>query len=101
MARPAPDSSPPNHRLDAVAPGQQVVIDHIDGAVDGTVLRLMELGLVPGATVTVTRRAPLGDPLELAVLGTRICLRMKDAHAFAVTSTTTTTTTTTTTGGGR
>ena len=84
MAGPAPDSSPQQLRLDAVAPGQQVVIDHIDGAVDGTVLRLMELGLVPGATVTVTRRAPLGDPLELAVLGTRLCLRRKDARAFAV-----------------
>jgi Fe2+ transport system protein FeoA len=81
---PAPASAAPDLRLDAMAPGSTVVIDHIDGAVDGTVLRLMELGLVPGATVTVTRRAPFGDPLELAVLGTRLCLRKHDAHAFAV-----------------
>jgi Fe2+ transport system protein FeoA len=77
-------AGPSSSRLDAVAPGQAVVVDHIEGAVDGTVLRLMELGLVPGASVTVTRRAPLGDPLELAVLGTRVCLRRHEARAFVV-----------------
>lgn len=86
MAGPAPDIRP-DTRLDTVPPGTTVVIAHVEGAVDGTVLRLMELGLVPGATVTVTRRAPLGDPLELAVLGTRLCLRTHDARSFAVVAT--------------
>lgn len=71
-------------RLDIVDPGRTVVIEQIDGDVDGTLVRLMELGLVPGAAVVVTRRAPLGDPLELAVLGTRVCLRRREARAFVV-----------------
>ncbi len=71
-------------RLDVVAPGRPVVVEHIDGVIDGTLVRLMELGLVPGAAVTVIRRAPLGDPLELAVLGTRVCLRRREARAFVV-----------------
>ena len=72
------------NRLHQQPPGRPVVIDHIDGVLDATGLRLMELGLVPGATVTVTRVAPLGDPLELSVLGTRVCVRKQAASAFVV-----------------
>ncbi|MCO5165578.1 MAG: ferrous iron transport protein A [Planctomycetes bacterium] len=38
-------------------------------------LALMQLGLVPGTRVTVIRRAPLGDPLEVDVMGARLALR--------------------------
>lgn len=40
--------------------------------------RLRELGFVPGTTVSVLRRGPLGDPLELELRGYRICLRRSD-----------------------
>jgi len=40
--------------------------------------RLRELGFVPGTTVSVLRRGPLGDPLQLELRGYRICLRKKD-----------------------
>jgi len=43
--------------------------------------RLMELGLLPGTTVEVTRVAPLGDPLELQVRGCRLSIRRRDAEA--------------------
>lgn len=50
-----------------------------------TVLRLIEMGLVAGVQVCMTRRAPLGDPLEVVILGgPRLCLRRADARAFAV-----------------
>jgi Fe2+ transport system protein FeoA len=54
--------------------------------VDGTTIRLMEMGLVPGTEITVTRHAPLGDPIELTVRGTRLCLRRSDADCFLVDS---------------
>ena len=66
--------------------GAVVEVVGVDGAVDGTVLRLFEMGLVTGTTVTVLRRAPLGDPLEILVRGTRLCLRKGDAARFRVAS---------------
>jgi Fe2+ transport system protein FeoA len=71
-------------RLAEQAPGVDVVIDAVDGVVDATLLRLFEMGLVPGTVVRVTRRAPLGGPLEVAVRGTRLVLRRADARAFVV-----------------
>lgn len=51
-------------------------------ALTPTVLRLMEMGLTEGARVVLTRRAPFGDPLEVEVRGTRLCLRRQEAAAF-------------------
>lgn len=48
------------------------------------VLRLVEMGMVPGAAVTMRRMAPLRDPLEIDVNGTRVCLRKADAALFVV-----------------
>ncbi len=46
--------------------------------------RLMELGLVPGTTVTVSKVAPLGDPLELRARGCSLSIRSADARQIAV-----------------
>lgn len=42
-------------------------------------LRLLEMGFVPGAVVTLVKRAPFGDPLELQVRGCHISLRRAEA----------------------
>ncbi len=42
-------------------------------------VRLMEMGLFEGTRVTLLRRAPLGDPLELQVGDYRLSLRAVDA----------------------
>lgn len=71
-------------RLDALPVGKQARL----GAAlltTPTVLRLIEMGLVEGVTVRMTRRAPLGDPLEVAIVGgPRLCLRREDARAFSL-----------------
>ncbi|WP_293171780.1 FeoA family protein [Oceanithermus sp.] len=41
--------------------------------------RLMALGVRPGAEVRVVRRAPLGDPMEIAVGDTLIAIRHAEA----------------------
>jgi ferrous iron transport protein A len=46
--------------------------------------RLMELGLVPGTAVRVTKVAPLGDPLELVVRGCSLSIRAAEARAVEV-----------------
>jgi Fe2+ transport system protein FeoA len=67
--------------LDALPEGAEAVVG-APTALSPTILRLMEMGLCAGQRVRMTRRAPLGDPLELSVRGTRLCLRRADARCF-------------------
>ena len=46
--------------------------------------RLLEMGLTPGAAVTLRKRAPLGDPLELSLRGYELSLRKADAEMILV-----------------
>ncbi|MFA7415266.1 MAG: FeoA family protein [Rhizobium sp.] len=46
--------------------------------------RLLSMGLTPGAVVTVTRRAPLGDPMEVTLRGTALGLRREEARVITV-----------------
>ena len=46
--------------------------------------RMLDMGLVPGAEVTVIRTAPLGDPVEYRVKGTAIAMRRSDANSILV-----------------
>ncbi len=41
--------------------------------------RLREMGIVPGTRIRVTRRAPLGEPIEIRVRGS--CLSMRNHEA--------------------
>jgi ferrous iron transport protein A len=49
-----------------------------------TFLRLREMGLLPGTTVTYVRAAPLGDPLEFKVRGYHLTLRREEAEQITV-----------------
>ena len=64
--------------LDAVRPGQTVMVASIKGDYD-IKKRLSEMGLTKGVTVTVERVAPLGDPLDIRVRGYRLSLRREEA----------------------
>jgi ferrous iron transport protein A len=46
--------------------------------------RLLSMGLLPGTAFTVTRVAPLGDPVEIKVRGFALSLRKADADALKV-----------------
>ena len=46
--------------------------------------RLADLGFLPGTPVRVLRRAPLGDPVEYELRGTRLCLRRSEARRIRV-----------------
>lgn len=47
-------------------------------------LRLMEMGLVPGASVAVVRSAPLGDPLHIRLRDYHLALRRVEAETIGV-----------------
>jgi Fe2+ transport system protein FeoA len=40
---------------------------------------LLSLGLVPGTSLKLVRRAPLGDPVEIHFRGSRVVLRPSEA----------------------
>lgn len=71
-------------RLDTLPVGARAVLGP-PAEVDATVVRLLEMGLTAGAEVALTRRAPGGDPLEIEIRGTRLCLRRADAARFPTT----------------
>lgn len=51
---------------------------------DSCHLRLMELGFMPGTTVTLVNKLPFGGPLTFDVEGCKIAMRRDDASAISV-----------------
>ena len=41
--------------------------------------RLFDMGVTPGAQVTMRKKAPLGDPIEVTVRGYELTLRKSEA----------------------
>jgi ferrous iron transport protein A len=46
--------------------------------------RLMAMGLTPGTRFTVTRLAPLGDPIQLQVRNSALTLRKDEARLLRI-----------------
>ncbi|MEO2065974.1 MAG: ferrous iron transport protein A [Desulfurobacteriaceae bacterium] len=46
--------------------------------------RLRAMGLIKGEVITVEKVAPLGDPIEIRVKGTKLSVRKKDAENVEV-----------------
>jgi len=63
--------------------GATAVVSRVSGA-RNTVRRLLEMGLVPGTSVTVQREAPLGDPIELRVRNYALSIRRAEAHGIEI-----------------
>lgn len=76
-----PDSD--SDTLDRLRPGEHATVLRLSGH-PGVRRRLMELGLVPGTAVQLIRRAPLGDPIELAVRGVHMSIRRSEASLIHV-----------------
>lgn len=69
--------------LSALEIGSQAsVVDYpLSGA---AFLRLREMGLLPGTTITLMRKAPMGDPIEIKVRGYNLTLRKSEADHVMV-----------------
>jgi len=70
-------------QLTALLPMQRAAIQSVHG---GAALRkrLLDMGLVPGAEISVVRVAPLGDPVEYMVKGYRLSLRRSEASQVMI-----------------
>jgi Fe2+ transport system protein FeoA len=70
-------------RLSELAAGKAAVIRSFPKSGSGF-LRLREMGLLPGTTVTLVRVAPLGDPIEIKLRGYLLTLRKSEAEHIGV-----------------
>jgi len=69
--------------LDKLAPGESATIAKVD-VKGGAGRRILEMGLSPGTTVKMVRKAPLNDPVEFTVRGYNISLRSAEAATIHV-----------------
>jgi ferrous iron transport protein A len=69
-------------KLSQMRPGQEGVIQEFDDP--SVVLKLMEMGCVPGENILFEKVAPLGDPISVAIAGYRLSLRMSEAEHIIV-----------------
>ena len=44
----------------------------------------LDMGLIPGAEVTLVKYAPMGDPMQLKIRGYELTLRLADAEQIEV-----------------
>ena len=69
--------------LNELKTGQTARIDAVGG--EGALRQhFLDMGMLPGVEVTVTRLAPLGDPMELNVRNYELSVRKADAEMIEV-----------------
>ena len=61
--------------------GQSAIITKVGG--EGELrYRFLDMGLIPKTKVTVTKVAPMGDPMEIRLRGYTLTLRVEDAKTL-------------------
>jgi Fe2+ transport system protein FeoA len=66
-------------KLDEIKVGESGLIKKVEG--EGRLRRrLFDMGVTPGATVYLRKKAPLGDPLEITIRGYELTLRKTEAN---------------------
>ena len=63
--------------------GQSAVITAVGG--DGSLRQhFLDMGVIPGAEITLMKYAPMGDPMELRLHGYELTLRLADAEKIDI-----------------
>lgn len=63
--------------------GQHARVDAVGG--DGALRQhFLDMGVIPGAEVTLTKLAPMGDPMQISIHGYELTLRLADAEQIRV-----------------
>ena len=70
-------------KLSDLKPGQEAIIDEFDSS--DILLKLMEMGCVPGERIYLEQVAPLGDPISIKISGYSLSLRLNEAQHINVT----------------
>lgn len=63
--------------------GDKKVITEVKG--EGALRhRLLEMGIIPGTMIEITKKAPLGDPIQIHIRGYELSIRKEDAAYIEV-----------------
>ena len=69
--------------LNELHPGQSAVVDTVGG--EGALRQhFLDMGVIPGAEITLVKYAPMGDPIEFRIHGYELTLRLDDAKKITV-----------------
>ena len=60
--------------------GEKAIVKRISDAWPQLQRKLLTMGIVAGSCVEFVRTAPLGDPIEVRVLGYNLALRLAEAE---------------------
>lgn len=71
-----------NKKLSELKPGQKAIITQFNN--EEIHLKLMEMGCLPGESISVQKIAPLGDPVSVIVAGYTLSLRLDEADLIMV-----------------
>ena len=70
-------------KLNEFVPGERGIVKRIEG--EGQIRRrLFEMGVTPGADITLRKLAPLGDPVEVNLRGYELTLRKSEASCVVM-----------------
>ena len=70
-------------KLDELIVGETGLIKSIEG--EGKIRRrLFDMGITPGASVYLRKKAPLGDPIEITIRNYELTLRKDEANLVNV-----------------
>ncbi len=73
-----------NQNLTDLRVGQKAKITGFRAGSQSYRQKVLAMGLTPGVTLEVSRRAPLGDPIELRLRGYSLSLRKKECACVFV-----------------
>ena len=72
-------------KLSELKVGEKGTVVAVNG--EGAVRRrLFDMGITPGAEVYLRKKAPLGDPIEIAIRGYELTLRKSEASHVEIKS---------------
>ena len=72
-----------NRTLRDLAIGESGIVTEVKGS--GQLRQhLLDMGLIPGTSVTVVKFAPMGDPIEIQIYGYELTLRLAEAEHILV-----------------
>ena len=70
-------------RLNELTPGKSARSESVGG--EGALRQhFLDMGVIPGAEVTMMKLAPMGDPMELLIHGYELTLRLADAEQIVI-----------------
>ena len=69
-------------KLSEIKVGKQAVIRSFENG--DLFIKLMEMGCIPGETITIEQVAPFKDPISISVAGYRLSLRVDEADHILV-----------------